>query len=86
MCSLLRLFSSAFNVDGCYLFRFGNLPFCQRGKVCRRCGHECAYQFGILLRVSFPCVAVDDFYRHPQPVLCKVNGAVMWFLLIVQFS
>ncbi|EGX05376.1 hypothetical protein ECSTECMHI813_2370 [Escherichia coli STEC_MHI813] len=49
---------SGFNVDGCYLFRFGNLPFCQRGKVCRCCGHECAYQVGMFLRVSFPRVAV----------------------------
>lgn len=31
-------------------------------------------------------VAVDDFYRHSQPVLCKVNGAVMLLLLIIKFS
>lgn len=49
---------SGFNVDGCHLFRFGNLPFCQCGKICRRRDHECAYQFGMCFRVSFSGVAV----------------------------
>ena len=73
---------SGFNVDDCHLFSFGNLPFCQRGKVCRCRCHECAYQFGMYFRVSFPGVAVDNFYRPPQPVFCQIKGVRLCFLCV----
>nr|DAG78828.1 MAG TPA: hypothetical protein [Caudoviricetes sp.] len=35
-------------------------------------------------RVSFPGVAVDDFYRHPQPVFCQIKGVRLWFFGVLR--